>query len=196
MTIRPLSLREKVFIAKYEELGGGRGAGTPAAIAAGYKETAAAVMAYRLLRREHVQREIQKRQRARLRALHSKAIDAIEETLDDKSDPPTRLRAANQVLTRVDPAVATTAHQTTIDVTVKQVSGDELGLKILRLAREVGWSREMTQCALGPNTDLRLLERQLDGRASALESEPVVIEGEIAESVIADEALEDDTDGD
>jgi hypothetical protein len=183
---KPLSLREQVFIAKYEEFGGGKGAGTPAAIAAGYKPSFAAIAACRLLQREPVAREIQRRQKIRLRALHSKAIDAIEETLDDKSDPPTRLRAANQVLNRTDPSIATTAHLSNLNVTVRQESNEEMELKALRLLRELGATREMMERMLGPNTDLLRLEQQLDGRASGetvtLEATAVEVPGEVLET--------------
>jgi hypothetical protein len=189
VTLRPLSLREQIFIREYEAHGGGRGAGTPAAIAAGYAARSAAVMSSRLLQREPVRRELEKRQKARLRALHSKAIDVLEETLDDKSDPPTRLRAANQVLHRVDPPVASTAHRTDINMTIRQEPNDRLGLKIVELGRRIGWTSEMIQRALGPNTDLLQLERQVDGRAS--EPGPVTIDA-VPVEVLDDDAGDDD----
>ena len=185
MTLRPLSLREQLFIAKYEEYGGGRGAGAKAAISAGYKENSAAVMACRLLQREPVRREIEKRQKARLRTLVPKAVDVLEEILDTPEHKD-RLKAVGQVLNRVDPAIAVTAHQSDISVTVRQESSDELALKALRLLREIGASREMMERVLGCN-GLPLLERQLDGQASKPESEPVTIEGEVLEAETDDD---------
>jgi len=185
MTIRPLNMREQIFIAKYEEFGGGRGAGTKAALAAGYAERSAAVMSSRLLQREPVRREIEKRQKARLRTLVPKAVDVLEEILDTPEHKD-RLKAVGQVLNRVDPAIAVTAHQSDISVTVRQESSDELALKALRLLREIGASREMMERVLGCN-GLPLLERQLDGQASKPESEPVTIEGEVLEAETDDD---------
>jgi phage terminase small subunit len=180
MTIRPLTLREKVFVAQYEALGGGKGAGKPAAIAAGYSENSAHVMACRLLQREPVQREIQKREKARLRSLFPKALDVLEEILDSPEHKD-RLKAVGQVLNRVDPAVATTAHLSDINVTVRQQTTDELGVKALRLMREIGATREMMERVLGCN-GLPLLERMLDGVRAESKSAPVTIEGEVLEA--------------
>ena len=192
MTIRPLSLREKVFIAQYEALGGGKGAGKPAAIAAGYKENSASVMACRLLQREPVRREIEKHQKARLRTLVPKAVDVLEEILDTPEHKD-RLKAVGQVLNRVDPAIAVTAHQSDISVTVRQESSDEMALKALRLLREIGASREMMERVLGVN-GLPLLEERLDGRAPAPQSEPVTIEAITAEVLDGDDGYNDSND--
>jgi hypothetical protein len=189
MVTRPLSLREQLFIAKYEEYGGGRGAGTKAAISAGYKENSAHVMACRLLQREPVRHEIEKRQKARLRTLVPKAVDALEQILDTPEHKD-RLRAVGQVLSRVDPAIATTAHLSDINVTVKQQTSEEMALKALRLMREIGATREMMERVLGCN-GLPLLEERLDGRASVPQSEPVTIEA-IAAEVSDDDSDEDD----
>jgi hypothetical protein len=171
---RPLNLREKIFIAKYEEFGGGKGAGKPAAVAAGYKESFAAIAACRLLQREPVWREIEKRQKARLRTLVPKAVDAVEEILDDAQHKD-RLRAAGQILNRVDPLLVGVAHQHTVTVE----SNDGVALKALRWLREMGAPREMIERSLGTN-DLPRLEQMLDsGQIPA--PEPVTIEAEALE---------------
>jgi hypothetical protein len=172
---RPLSTRERVFIEKYMEFGGGRGAGLPAALAAGFKRSYAPFAAHRMLRRPIVARVIEERQKIRLRVLVPKAVDAIEEILDDKGHKD-RLKAANQILNRVDPLLV--AHQHAIDVTVK--SDDEIGLKLLRWLRELGASREMMESVFGIN-GLPLLEEQLDGRQESEPDEPVTIESEVLE---------------
>jgi hypothetical protein len=121
-------------------------------------------MACRLLQREPVRREIEKRQKARLRTLVPKAVDVLEQILDTPEHKD-RLKAVGQVLNRVDPAIATTAHLSNVNVTVRQESADELALKALRLLREIGASRAMMEKVLGAN-GLPLLEERLDGRAS------------------------------
>jgi hypothetical protein len=162
------------------EFGGGKGAGKPAAIAAGFKPSYAPFAAHRMLRRSTVVREIEERQKIRLRTLAPKALDVLEEILDSPEHKD-RLKAVGQVLNRVDPAIAVTAHQSDISVTVKQQTSDELALKALRLMREIGATREMMERVLGCN-GLPLLEAQLDGRAFAPESEPVTIEAIAAET--------------
>jgi hypothetical protein len=169
---RPLSLREKVFIAKYEEYGGGKGAGKPAAIAAGFKESYAKIAACRVLQREPVQREIEKRQKARLRTLIPKAVDAVEQILDDAQHKD-RLRAAGTILNRVDPLLVGVAHQH--NVTIE--SNDQMALKALRLLKAMGASRRMLEEALGSG-DLPRLEQLAAGNGQMRELAPVTIEGE------------------
>jgi phage terminase small subunit len=151
---RPLSTKERVFVEKYMEFGGGKGAGKPAALAAGFRESYAQFAAHRMLRRPIVARVIEERQKTRLRVLVPKAVDTIEEILDDK-DHKDRLKAANQVLNRVDPVVVGVAHQHDVRVSV---SDDEMALRVLRWLREMGASREMLERSLGVN-DLPRLEQ-------------------------------------
>jgi hypothetical protein len=135
-----------------------------------------------MLRRSTVVREIEERQKIRLRTLAPKALDVLEEILDSPEHKD-RLKAVGQVLNRTDPSIATTAHLSDINVTVKQQTSDEMALKALRLLREIGASREMMERVLGAN-GLPLLERQLDGQAPELEA--VTIEGEVLEAEIDD----------
>jgi hypothetical protein len=169
---RPLSAKERLFVEKYMELGGGKGAGTPAALAAGFKPSYAMWAAHRMLRRPIVARVIEERQRARVRLLAPKAIDVVEEILDDKNHKD-RLKAANQVLNRTDPVVVGVAHQHDVHVSVLD---NEMGVLALRWLRELGASRAMLEEALGVNA-LPELEAQLDDRPK-----PVMIEGEVLEA--------------
>jgi hypothetical protein len=158
------------------EFGGGKGAGKPAALAAGFKPSYAPFAAHRMLRRATVVREIEQRQKIRLRTLAPKAVDAVEQILDDVQHRD-RLKAANQILNRFDPLLVGVAHQHAVNVTVKS---DEIGLKLLRRLRELDAPRAMMERLLGVN-GLPLLEQRLDG---GLESkpEPVTIEGEVLEA--------------
>jgi hypothetical protein len=185
---RPLSGRERFFVEKYMALGGGRGAGKPAALACGYKESSASVMACRVLQREPVQREIEKRQRARLRLLAPRAVDAVEEILDDTGHKD-RLKAAGVILNRIDPLLVGVAHQH--NVTVE--SSDQMALKALRLLREMGATRRMLEEALGSG-DLPRLEELAAGNGQMRESEPVTIEAEALE-VESDDDLDDPDEG-
>jgi phage terminase small subunit len=164
---RPLNMKEKIFIAEYERLGGGKGCGTPAAIVAGYKPSFASIAACRMLQREPVQREIEKRQKARLRALHPKALDAVEEILDDVAHKD-RLKAANQVLSRADPV------HTEHELTVKHsVDVREMESLVARLAQEMSVP----------------VERLLGSNCAPL---PPLIEGTVVREAEPDE---DDEDG-
>jgi hypothetical protein len=171
-TERPLSTRERVFVEKYMELGGGKGAGLPAALAAGFKRSYAPFAAHRMLRRPIVARVIEERQRARLRLLVPKAVDVVEQILDDVAHKD-RLKAANQILNRVDPSFLGVAHQHAVDVTVR--SGDEIGLGLLRRLRELNAPREMIEKMVGRNV-LPALEQMLD---SGEIPEPATIEGRV-----------------
>jgi hypothetical protein len=173
---RPLSTRERVFIEKYMEFGGGKGAGRPAALAAGFKPSYAMWAAHRMLRRATVVREIEHRQKVRLRTLAPKAVDVVEQILDDVQHRD-RLKAANQILNRFDPLLVGVAHQHAVNVTVKS---DEIGLKLLRQLRSWGAPRELMERVLGVN-GLPMLEQRLDGGQES-EPGPVTIEGEVLEA--------------
>jgi hypothetical protein len=160
--------------------GGGKGAGKPAALAAGFKPSYAPFAAHRMLRRRIVVREIEERQKIRLRTLAPKALDAVEQILDDVQHKD-RLKAANQILNRVDPALV--AHQHAVDVVVR--TGDQIGLHMLRRLRELGAPREMIEKMVGANM-LPFLEERLDN-GEAPESGPVTIEGEVLEAEPDDE---------
>jgi hypothetical protein len=181
---RPLSAKERLFVEKFMEFGGGKGAGKPAALAAGFKPSYAMWAAHRMLRRPIVARVIEERQKARLRVLVPKAVDVVEEILDDKNHKD-RLKAANQVLNRVDPIVVGVAHQHDVHVSVLD---NEMGVLALRWLRELGASRAMLEEALGVNA-LPELEAMLDGGQTPA-PEPVTIEGEVLEAEPDDE--EDD----
>jgi hypothetical protein len=157
------------------EFGGGKGVGTKAALAAGFKPSYAPIASHRMLRRGIVVAEIEKRQKIRLRTLVPKAVDVVEQILDTE-DHKDRLRAANQILNRVDPLLVGVAHQH--DVTIR--TGDQLGLDMLRRLRELGAPREMIEKMVGHNA-LPALEERLD---SGEEPEPMpesgpVIDGEV-----------------
>jgi hypothetical protein len=176
-TERPLTTRERVYIEKYMELGGGKGVGTQAALAAGFKPSYAPIASHRMLRRPIVVHEIERRQKIRLRTLVPKAVDVVEQILDTE-DHKDRLKAANQILNRVDPLLVGVAHQHAVNVTVR--SGDQIGLGMLRRLRELGAPREMIEKMVGHNA-LPALEERLD---SGEESEPTpesgpVIDGEV-----------------
>jgi hypothetical protein len=166
------------------EFGGGKGVGTRAAVAAGFRPSYAPYAAHRMLRRVTVVREIEQRQKIRLRTLAPKAVDAVEQILDDVQHKD-RLRAAGQILNRFDPLLVGVAHQHAVNVTVK--SSDELGLELLRRLRELGAPREMMERLLGHN-GLLLFEERLDG---GQKSEPgPVIEGELVAADEDDESHE------
>jgi hypothetical protein len=182
---RPLSTKERVFIEKFMQLGAGRGAGKPAALHAGFKPSYAAWAAHRMLRRPTVVREIEQRQKVRLRTLLPKAVDVVEQILDDPQHKD-RLKAANQILSRVDPLFGAVAHQHDVDVRVSIQSGDALALRMLARLRELDAPRGMLERLLGHN-DLPRLEALLDsggGNGKALESEPVPIEGEVVDAEV------------
>jgi hypothetical protein len=167
---------------------------------AGYSHKNAKVSAHRLLRQEAVAREVNRLNTLKMRSLAPKAVATVSEIMDDKSDAPTRLRAARTVLERSDPVVRT-ENQTNVNVLVQQQqpSGDELALRVMKLAKEVGWSDEMLRSALGANTNFPLLERRLAGEPVVEdEREPMVIDVQ-AEAVadVVDEPIDpDEDDGD
>ena|SRR6516165_890095 len=179
---RPLSIKERLFIDKFIALGAGRGAGKPAALHAGFKPSYAMFAAHRMLRRPSVLRELEARAKARVRALAPKAVDVVEQILDDKEHKD-RLRAANQVLNRVDPLLVAVGHQHAVNVTVK--SDDQIGLELLRRLRELGAPRDMMERMLGIN-GLPLLEARLDA-GEVPELEPVTIDGEVVAQVEPDD---------
>jgi hypothetical protein len=168
------------------EFGGGKGVGTRAAVAAGFRPSYAPYAAHRMLRRATVVREIEQRQKIRLRTLAPKAVDAVEQILDDVQHKD-RLRAAGQILNRFDPLLVGVAHQHAVNVTVK--SSDEIGLELLRRLRELGAPREMMERLLGVN-GLLLFEERLDGNGKAPEPGPVTIEGEVVAADEDDESYE------
>ena len=110
----------------------------PAALAAGFKRSYAPFAAHRMLRRPIVARVIEERQKTRLRVLVPKAVDVVEEILDNKEHKD-RLKAANQVLNRVDPVFVGVAHQHDVNVTVNTREMEEL---VRRLAVEMGVTPE------------------------------------------------------
>jgi hypothetical protein len=196
---RPLSVKELTFIAHYVECGDGKKAAT----IAGYKPSYAAFASHRLLRRQIVANEIDKRIKLKVRTLAPKAVHTVEEVMDDKTHKD-RLRAARTVLERSDPVLGDARSGTNVNVIVnQQLTGDELGLKIMRHLHAIGADRETMIKMLGPNTDLRRLEQVLAGEpmADVAEREPVVIEAEAvpATAVIDEPELnldEDEPDSD
>jgi hypothetical protein len=169
------------------EFGGGKGVGTRAALAAGFRPSYAPYAAHRMLRRATVVREIEERQKIRLRTLAPKAVDAVEQILDDVQHKD-RLKAANQILNRFDPLLVGVAHQHAVSVTVKS---DEIGLKLLRQLRSWGAPRELMERVLGVN-GLPMLEQRLDGGQES-EREPT-IEGEVLEAAPDDDNGDDNDD--
>jgi phage terminase small subunit len=192
---RPFNVRQRVFIEHYVQNGGN---GTAAAKAAGYSLKNARVSAHRLLRSESVANEINKQIKVKVRNLAPRAVSTVEEVMGDKQHKD-RLRAARTILERSDPAPRTDV-QNTVNVLVQQQqpSGDELALKVMRLAKEVGWSDEMLRSALGHNTNFLQLEQQLRDEPVVDEiAEPAIIDVQ-AEAVadVVDEPEPEDEDGD
>jgi hypothetical protein len=177
-------LKERTFVDRFLALGGGRGVGTKAAIAAGFPASWAAIASHRMLRRPRVMRAIEAESKRLVRALGPRAVQVVKEIMDDREHKD-RLRAANQILHRVDPLPAAHSYDV-VNVTVK--SGDEIALKLLHGLRALGASREMLERAVGANA-LPLLEQRLDS-GEVPELEPVTIEGEVVP-----EAESEDDDG-
>jgi hypothetical protein len=192
---RPFTLRQQLFVTEYVQNGGN---GTAAAKHAGYSLKNARVSAHRLLRQESVANEINKQIKVKVRNLAPRAVSTVEEVMGDKQHKD-RLRAARTILERSDPAPRTDV-QNTVNVLVQQPqpSGDELALKVMRLAREIGWSKEMLESALGANTNFLQLEQRLaDEPVVDAEPEPVVIdvEAEAVADVVDEPELDLDDDG-
>jgi hypothetical protein len=75
-----------------------------------------------MLHRPHVAAEIDKRIKAKVRALAPKAVDTVAQVMDDKSHKD-RLRVARTILERSDLVLSDVENQTNIDVLVQQPSG-------------------------------------------------------------------------
>jgi hypothetical protein len=178
---RPLSLKERTFVDRYLALGGKHGAGKKAAQLAGYPTSWSGIAAHRLLRRPRVMRAIEEESKRLVRALGPQAIQVIKEILDDREHKD-RLKAARTVLERVDPAFVGFQHQHRVDVVAE--SGLERSLRLLRMLRElkvpIEVQREKVGVNLFPQLEAMLDGEAINGNGKASESEPLMIEGEVA----------------
>ena len=94
-----LNEREQAFVEYYVELGGRRGAGLKAALAAGYAESGAATQACVLLRRPRILRALKWLANTRARAGVILGFDTLIE-LAEEGPGPTRLKAAVELIDR------------------------------------------------------------------------------------------------
>jgi hypothetical protein len=130
---RPLSIKERLFVDKYIQLGACKGAGKVSAEHAGYPPSWSRFAAHRMLKNPRVMRAIEAESKRLLRALGPKAIHVLSEILDDKEHRD-RLKAARTIIERIDPTLVAHAYSHRVDVTVHD--NVETSLRMLRAMRE------------------------------------------------------------
>jgi phage terminase small subunit len=189
---RPLSIKERLFVDKYIQLGACKGAGKVSAEHAGYPASWSRFAAHRMLKNPRVMRAIESESKRLLRALGPKAIHVLSEILDDKEHRD-RLKAARTIIERIDPTLVAHAYAHRVDVTVHDTV--EMSLRMLRAMRELHVPREVQRERLGPNIfdqlEAALDSNELEGNGKAPASGPLMIEGEVVEA----EPLDGNDDG-